>query len=288
MNSLTVLKRKSTLSAFALLVSGVMLAPGAQAQTIPLADGNSLATVNLGGGSGAVGMNSWLINGQSQLSQQWFWYRVGTTPQASIDTISLATVNSVSANFLSATYTDANHRFSINVSYFLQGGTPGTWNSDMSESISVANLTGAPLDFHFFQYSDFDLAGSNLGDQVSISKNLGPPVSYWRALQTKANTPTQLAETMDLPFADHAEAALAGATLTSLNGGPYTLNDNLTAGPGDVTWAFEWDTSIAANSSLDIIKDKKLEVAPIPEPATLGLLSLGLIALALRRQRATA
>lgn len=269
----------------------MLLAPGAQAQVIPLTDGNSLATVNLGG-AGVAGMNSWLINGQSQLSQQWFWYRVGNTPQASINTISLATVNSVSANFLSATYLDANHRFSINVSYFLQGGTPGTWNSDISESISVANLTATPLDFHFFQYSDFDLAGSNLGDQVSISKDTSvPPPNYFRALQTKFNTPTQLAETMDLPYANHAEAAFAGAggTLAQLNSGsPYTLNDNLTAGPGDVTWAFEWDVLIGGNSSLDIIKDKRLEVAPIPEPASLGLLSLGLLAYALRRQRATA
>ena len=65
-----------------------------------------------------------------------------------------------------------------------------------------------------------------------------------------------------------------------------TLNDVTSAGPGQTTWAFEWDASLGPGGSLLIGKDKRVDVSHfIPEPSSFALLSLGLIAYGARRRR---
>ena len=256
------------------------------ASVVTLTDGNSSATVDLGS---QAGMGQWLINGQNQLNQQWFWYRVGNDPtgQHSIDTIGgLSFVNN--ANAVNAIYTSAS--FSLEITYVLNGGVAGgnDWTSDITENISIHNLTGSTLNFHFFQYSDFALAGTFGNEIASIYQSGG---FYSKATITKAGS--QLSETIDQPLANEAEADLGTATLNRLNqGSPYTLNNSLGSGPDptlDATWALQWDFSIAANGQLgdtvDVIKDKKLSVAPVPEPATFSFALLGCAAFILRRKR---
>jgi hypothetical protein len=276
-----VLKGIRALSPLAVALAVALSASVSEAQIVNLANGNSAAAVNLGN---QAGMYSWTINNQPQLAQQWFWYRVDGDPtgQHSIDTIGPATF-SANANTLNALYTSGNG-FSINLSYTLNGGSAGSWNSDISESITINNLTGSSLVFHFFQYSDFALAGTSGGETATIFQNGG---SFSQANVTKAAS--QLSETIDIPLANEAEADLASNTRNRLNSGsPYTLNNVLTSGPDpsrDATWAFEWDFTIAPNGSIDVLKDKQLNVAPVPEPATAVLLGLGLLAFALRRNR---
>src|SRR3954454_5865001 len=76
----------------------------ATAQVVTLNDNTSQATVNLFGGAGLAGMNSWSINGQSQLNQQWFWYRIGNDPagQHSLDSLGAPTIVSQTGNFVDA------------------------------------------------------------------------------------------------------------------------------------------------------------------------------------------
>jgi hypothetical protein len=254
-----------------------------QAQLVTLTDHNSAANLNLGS---QTGMYGWNVDGVNQLYQQWFWYRVGeNSGQSSVDTISAPAVVQSSANSVTATY--ANTQFSVALSYILTGGTAGSGHSDMQESIQIFNHGSTALDLHFFQYSDFDLAGTPGGDNVLLHRNLLG--RFDEALQTKG--PISLSEVVSdtvltggttLPGADHGEANFFPATRNSLNSGsPYTLNDNTTAGPGDVTWAFEWDLTIAAGGSAVINKDKGLQV-PEPSIAALALLSAG--ALFLRRR----
>src|SRR5512146_1664015 len=144
-------------------ISALMLVAGAlafasQAQVVLLQDGNSQARVDLGSDRG---MFEWAINGTApanqQLNQQWFWYRIGNTAERPINTIAAQPVQYMAdGGQLSATYFGAG--FSVTIDYTLSGGMAGgnDWTSDIAESIKIHNGTAGPLEFHFFQYSDFD------------------------------------------------------------------------------------------------------------------------------------
>ncbi len=252
------------------------------AQIVTLADGTSVAQVNVGS---QAGMFNWLVQGQNVLNQQWFWFRVGSTgPQASIDTISAPTITLYNGTRgLTTSY--ANQMFSLSVDYLLTGGSlvgvGQTAVSDIAEAIKILNLSGTALDLHFFQYSDFDL-GSPGGDTIQLGKNLR---GLWN--EAAQSDPTAgLTETVVAPGATHGEAAFFNQTLKALNGTPgYTLDDNAgPVGPGDVTWALQWDFSIAPGASVVISKDKLVNITVVPEPAAFGLLVLGSAGLFLRRR----
>jgi hypothetical protein len=258
-----------------LVVAGLAL--NSQAQIVTLSHLNSSAQVNT---ASSAGMFNWTVDGQNQLAQQWFWYRVGTNgPEAAINTISAPSISTPDARTLNSSY--LNGSYGVSVNYFLTGFSPGSGQSHLSESISITNATASSLDFHFFQYSDFDLGGTTGGDTIQLGKNNAG--LFNEADQSKG--PIFFSETGVTPGANHGEAALFNSTLVKLNNGVAdTLNDN--AGPltGDATWALEWDFTIDPFSSVGISKQK---VLTIPEPSGVVLISLGIMAYVARRSRKT-
>jgi len=258
--------------------SAVALCSVSQAQIQTLADNNSTAQINPNSQSG---MFNWFVDGQNQLSQQWFWYRVGLAPEASIDTISAPTIVRPDAKTAYLTYGTA--AYSVEVDYILTGQSPGSGQANIRESIRIHNATSNDLDFHFFQYSDFDLMNNANGDNVALGTDLGG--KFNEALQTKGplNSAT-LSETEVTPGANHGETAFFNTTLVKLNNGVAdNLNDNAgPTGPGDVTWALQWDFNIAGGKDALISKQKFLQV---PEPSALALISLGAVAITLHRRR---
>jgi hypothetical protein len=214
-----------------------------------------------------AGMSQWRVDGVNHLNQQWFWYRAGSGAQAPINAISSANYT-FSANTLNTVY--ANSSFAVELNYTLTGG--GTGSSDIGEGITIHNYGSTSLDFHFYQYSHFDLLGTG-GDTVMMNSS--------QAYQYKG--PSQIAEGIISPTANAFEANLfggPGSTLSKLaSQNNLVLSGNSLAGPGDVTWAYEWDLSIAANSDLIITKDKLLDIQLVPEPGTYLLLPLGLFVL---------
>src|SRR5204863_6669232 len=255
-NSLFVFNAKKfvPLSAALLVTCSLSTAQRVEATDVNLADGNSTAHIDL---TSDVGMNSWTVDGQNQLVKQWFWYRVGAGLASPISAIPLSSFTTL-GNDVVATY--ANAQFSLQVHYLLTGGSAGSGTADIQESISIHNATGSPLDFHFYQYSDFDLLGTG-GDSVNVGNDY--------AVQTKG--PTQIAEAVNQPTASHHEGALFNTTLNRLNTvANLVLNDSDNAGPGNVTWALQWDASIGSGQDFDIFKDKLLSITPIPEPSALA------------------
>jgi len=249
-----------------------------QGQIVTLSDANTVAQISVGN---QAGMYYWNVDGQNQLFQQWFWYRVGNVGgEHSIDTIGAPSITTPTASTLNTTY--ANSQLSVLVKYSLTGGSLGSGISDISEQISLHNNGSTPLDLHFFQYSDFDLGGVTGGDTVSLDKDTR---GYYGADQTKG--PYTLSETVVSPRATHGEAAFYNQTLLGLNdASPTTLNDNAgPVGPGDVTWGFEWDLSLGVGGTFVISKDKYLSV---PEPSAFALISVGLVVFAAIRRRGLA
>ena len=214
-----------------------------------------------------AGVNQWHVDGINALSKQWFWYRVGSNPEQPISAIGAPVITPINAYSAKLVYTMPG-LFDIQVTYTLQGGQAGSGTADLSEQIRINNLSANPLDFHFYQFSDFNLG---LADSLVLSQNLLG--KFYRAAQSSG--PVSLQETVVSPGASHGEAGLGGFTLGRLNDGlATTLNDNANA-VGDVTWAFQWDSQIAAGGSFVIGKDKRLVVA-VPEPTTVALAGLGL------------
>ena len=253
-----------------------------EAQVVVLHDNNSIASIDTGS---AAGMYNWSVGGQNALAQQWFWFRVGANAEAPINTIGAPTITTPDARTLYTTY--YNGSYGVRVDYMLTGFSPSSGRSDIAETITIFNTTAAPLDFHFFQYSDFNLGGP-LGDQVAISANSNPlsPSFGLYNTATQVDPFAGLTETVITPGANHGEVAAFGVTLNKLNNGVAdTLSDvNGPTPPGDVTWAFEWDLIIPAGGSVGISKDKSLQLVLVPEPSTLALAGIGVIGLVLRRK----
>ncbi len=221
---------------------------------------------------------NWTVDGVGQLYQQAFWFRVGSSgPEQSVHLLPIDIEGSTDTNFdgdpdsLFVRYLDPNNGFKIETRYALSGGTNGSGASGMSEQISITNTGSVPLAFHFFQYADFDINGTADGDT---------------AVFTNANAVRQfelgseLTETVVTPVPSHREVAFYDTTLNKLTDNlPTTLSDtpafDVPVGPGDVTWAFQWDFIVEPNGSFLIHKEKNLKAGPtIPEPTAIALLGI--------------
>jgi hypothetical protein len=272
-----------TRALFCILAICGLAGPAAQlsvAAIFTLTDDNSVAQFDTA--SSANNFN-WFVDGNDQLAQQAFWYRVGNVPEQSVHTLPIGVQGVSDANFdgnsdtLFVRYNGAGFR--IETRYVLDGGAPGSGASDMGEQISITNTLTSPLDFHFFQYADFDLGAAD------------------SAVFTNANSVRQfspgseLTETVVTPVPAHREIAFFPVTLNKLNDGlPTTLSDappiGTVFGAGDVTWAYQWDVLLQPGQTFQISKDKNLSAgSQVPEPAACSLLSLAAGLLLARRQK---
>jgi hypothetical protein len=246
---------------------GFAAAPQAQA-SVTLIDQNSTAGIDP---NSQAGVFNWTVDGKNNLFQQWFWYRIGDDPtgQHSIDTISAPTVTP----FLGTRGVDiaySNGTLGAEVNYILTGGSAGSGTSALSEVVRLTNTSSSSITLHFFQYSDFDLSGTPDGDSVALTDHKA----------TQGGPGKLLSETVVTPDASRLEANIFANTLNSLNSGaPYDLNNVATAGPGDVTWAYQWDVTLSEGGTFLISKVKQLQ--PIPEPSTLAIAGLAGLGLAL-------
>src|ERR1043165_7924762 len=95
-----------------------------------LTDGNSSASVNP---SSQAGMFNWTVDGVTQLAQQWFWYRIGTSsPESSVNTISADQTTQPDSTHLTTRY--INSQISVRIDYTLAGGALGDGTSTIVES----------------------------------------------------------------------------------------------------------------------------------------------------------
>ena len=238
----------------------------ASAALFTLTDGNSIAQFDTA--TQANNFN-WFVDGSDILAQQAFWYRIGNvSAEQSVHSLPIALQGTSDSNFdgnpdtLFVRYNGPGFRAETH--YALNGGLAGSGAADITEQISISNLLDSPMDFHFFQYADFDLSAT---DTVLFSNA--------NTVQQTGGT-GRLTETVATPVPSHHEGAFFPLTLNELNDAlPTTLSDIPPIGTpisgGDVTWAYEWDVNIPANSTFQISKDKHLSLA-VPEPTAAGIL----------------
>src|SRR5437764_13223786 len=85
-------------------VAALVSASHSYAQPIALHDGNANAIMHV---NSSAGMSQWTVDNVNQLSQQWFWYRIGSganTPEHSINSIRAGAVTSTGTSGLRSMY----------------------------------------------------------------------------------------------------------------------------------------------------------------------------------------
>lgn len=252
-----------------IMLAGLVASVGVgNAQAFTMTDGNAVVD-----GDSAVGLYNWFTDGVDDLFNQDYYYRIGMNPEAQISTIGNAVVNQLAPNIVNVAYTDAVLR--VDITYTLIGGAPGSGTSEIGEIIRVQNLTNSAMSFHLFEYDDFDLAGTAGGDSAMLLN--GSTIMQWENLTT--------AMVGTVPPFDRWEIASFPTILAKLTDGvPDDLaNGTSPLGPGDMTFAMQWDRVIGPNGTFLMSKNKRIEV--VPEPASLAALGLGFAALLRRRRK---
>ncbi len=258
----------------------LLLSLGASAQDITIANKNSSLDVNTNTSAGVI---NWNVDGVDYAKNQWFYYRVGSGPESPLQSITSSPAVAITSlsSFARLNLTYANSSYSVLTSLRLTGNTPGSGRSQLNEDITVSNLSGSPLDLHFFQYSDFDLFGTTGGQSVQFYQNSANS-QYYKAVQNDGTrTVTETVNSTIFPIG-HFEAALFNDTLSSLTDGtPTTLNDVTSAGVGDVSFSYQWDVTLAPGASFQL--SKLIEI--VPEPSSMAILALAGISMTLYRRR---
>jgi hypothetical protein len=274
--------------ALAAVFVGCLLAvwtPAAYAHTIALADANSTLIVDPHSQEGA---SEWTVDETSHLFQQWFWFRTSAGGfEASIDTLDAEpTETELDTQGLDLLYSGLG--LDIGITYTLTGGTAGSGISYLAESIRIVNTGSTSLEVNFFQYSDFDIGGSE-GDIVDLENS-----NQWRQFDPNV----AVAETTSDATANRCWAApfptisdnLNDDTATTLPGDNSNTSDPNCGplGPTDATWAWQWSFTLAPGGEFLISKDKLILPLAVPEPPTAALpLGIALLLLEPARRRAS-
>jgi hypothetical protein len=251
-----------------ILTSLGITARPAKSAVLALSDDNSIAAFDPSFSDipSNNGILFWTVDDVNQLFQNWFWYRVGSEGREnSINTLNLIDLDQSQPadNQLSVTY--AGTDFEIALNFTLDGGAQGSGISNLFENITIKNTGSNQLDFHFFNYTDFDLTENGEQDTTKIGSGIA----------TQLDNFTLATEVID-PAASYYQVSPFSNILDALEDDvPTTLANFSGLLTGDNAYAFQWDFALQPEQSFSINNYKSIApVESVPEPTmTLGLIA---------------
>lgn len=241
--SANAIKKDLKIGALAGLIMIIVMADCTTAQaTVELTDGNSTALFET---DSCLGMCSWTVDGVEELNQQWFWYRVGDTGKEN----PLSTLKQTGITFtsreLNVQYSHPD--FTVTVDFLLEGGAPSSGQANVRETVTITNIGSETLNFHFFQYVDFD-ADANYDASWQTT---------WGEVAIQLGNKGSVAATLASPIPSHYQVAICPDLLADLSDEhPTTLTDILGTFFGDLTYALQWDLLISPSGSAQISVNK--------------------------------
>jgi hypothetical protein len=268
----------SVVTAAIILTSLGITARPAKSAVLALSDDNSIAAFdpsfsNIPSNNGLL---FWTVDNINHLFHNQFWYRIGSTSKENdINALNLIGINQTqpASNQLSATY--AGNSFEIVLNFQLDGGVPGSGTSSLFQNIDIKNTSSNKLDFHLFNYTDFDLTDNAQDDTTKISNNTATQFDSFTLAKEVINPSASYYQVSPFP---NILDALSDNFPTSLSnvGGPLT---------GEDAYAFQWDFVLEPEKSFSIKNYKSIK--PIPEPTiNLGyLIGFGFLGMLWRLRR---
>lgn len=246
-------------------ISGV----AADAQLI-LEDNNSLISVN--DTAGLPLMSDWQVEGVDHLFELDYYYRVGSTgPETNLNTIAphVGTVAIDSNPFTDSRNDTVSMLYStpgsvdVELKISLVGGQNGSGWSDVTHQVKISNTGTEAMDFHLFEYTDFDLGGTWDDDTGAI-------LSPNKVTQSDGNWQMTVSEVVT-PDASHWDIAVFPVLKNALtDDSPTVLSDFMGPVSGDVEYVLEWTVDLQPGESFILSKDMLI----IPEPSSIALVGV--------------
>jgi hypothetical protein len=179
-------------------------------------------------------------------------------------------------NYLELVY--SNGTFRVQVRYLLSGAG---MEADLTEAVTIRNLTEESVDLRLFQYSDWDMAGTPEDDTVerlnsSTMQQSDGVVTAATAIHGGTPIPN-FTGMSEFDFVLNDITTTAGYNLDTAAGDG--IGETFT---GDATYAFQWNRTLAAGGQFTLSTDR---IAAVPEPGSMIALGLGLSALIASRKR---
>lgn len=240
-----------------------------EAQVI-LEDNNSTIVVN--DLSGLPLMDTWQVEGVDHLWELDYFYRIGSTgPETNLNTIAphVGTVAIDSNPFTDQRPDTVSMLYStpgvvdVELKISLLGGQVGSGWSDVTHQVKISNTGNEVMDFHLFEYTDFDLGGTFDDDTgVILSANkISQSDGIWQMSVSEVVTPD----------ASHWDIANFPVLANSLKDADTTvLTDSVGPITGDVEYVLQWDMVLQPGESFILSKDMLI----VPEPSSIALVGV--------------
>lgn len=220
------------------------------------------------------GLPSGQVPGVVDLSQQSFYYSLNGGPLSAVTNFSLSlTKNGIKNPIITDTYTSAGN-MSVAAAYTLNGTV-------LSDTITLENLSASSQTISLFQFSDFILGGAPGAQMVDMISN--SPTQYG-ANQTGGGISLQNQVQIIGPIGGTTkmQADGNGSLFGPFIGPPNTLDNATLNASGNAVFAYEWDVTLAPNTSFTISETSTITV---PEPSSMALMVSGMLGLALLYRR---